>query len=588
MKTIQPITHLFESIQKPVYICDPNGYINYYNNAAVNLWGRSPEKDKERWCGSWKAYNPDGTLIPTDHTPMAYALKMKQSVKGQEIIIQRPDGTFRYVKENPSPIYDEKGNITGGINILVDITDRIEKERHHNNQFKTLVEQAADGIFLFAENGRFLSANKSGAQMLGYSYEELMEMNVSHIMPLKYAGKSPIRFSELYIGKPILIEREFVKKDGTHFFTELSARVVNGGNIQAIVRDITERKNAAVKIDEAIERYEMLSKATGDTILVWDITENRIVYSDGVATMFGYEQGCMKNKEEWWKKNIHPADLSKVLQELDETFANKQQQFQQRYRFRCADGTFKHILHRAYINYLSSGNPGRMISTLQDVTYQQEEENRIAKAMITAQELERQQLGIELHDNINQILTGCMLTLSMIKNVDEQKGKELAEKSKEYVQMAIEELRRLSHRLAPASFIKGSVEKVFLKLVKDMNPLNQFNTKLNFTELKSRKLSEKLLLTLHRILQEQLTNIVKHSKANFVEVSIKFTSNHVIMRTYDNGQGFDKRTSKNGIGLCNIKKRVQLCSGSHSLITSPGNGCEMIIKLPLNHPSINE
>ena len=588
MKTATPFNQLFENMLKPVYTCDTKGYINYYNKAAASLWGRNPEKGKELWCGSWKAFLPDGTLIPNDHTPMANVLKTKQPVKAEEIIIQRPDGTYRYVRENPSPIYDESGNFTGGINILVDITDRIEKERHHNNQLKTLVEQAADGIFLFAENGRFLSANKSGANMLGYSIAELMEMNISHIMPLKYAGKSPIRLSDLYSGRPILIEREFVKKDGTHFYTELSARVVNAGNIQAIVRDITERKNTDLKIAEAIERYEMLSKATGDTILDWDIIQNRIIYSDGLATMFGYAPGCMKYKEEWWKKNIHPSDLPRVSQELEDTFSKKKQQFQQKYRFRCADHRYKYILHRAHISYLPSGNPSRMISTLQDITYQQEEENRISKAMINAQEQERQQLGIELHDNINQILTGCMLTLGMIKNVDDQKGKELAETSKGYVQMAIEELRRLSHRLAPASFIKGSVEKVFIKLVQDMNPNDQFKTKLNFAELNGRKISEKQLLTLHRILQEQMTNILKYSKASTVEVSIKFTNNHVIMRTYDNGQGFDKKAAKNGIGLCNIKKRVQACCGSCSLTTSPGNGCEMIIRLPLNHASAND
>ncbi|MEI2750227.1 MAG: PAS domain S-box protein, partial [Ferruginibacter sp.] len=169
MKTAAPFNHLFENILKPVYTCDPKGYITYYNKAAANLWGRNPEKGKELWCGSWKAFHPDGTLIPNDHTPMANAVKTKQPVKGEEIIIQRPDGTYRYVRQNPSPVFDENGNFTGGINILVDITDRIEKERNHNNQFKTLVEQAADGIFLFAENGRFLSANKSGASMLGYS-----------------------------------------------------------------------------------------------------------------------------------------------------------------------------------------------------------------------------------------------------------------------------------------------------------------------------------------------------------------------------------------------------------------------------------
>ena len=88
-------------------------------------------------------------------------------------------------------------------------------------------------------------------------------------------------------------------------------------------------------------------------------------------------------------------------------------------------------------------------------------------------------------------------------------------------------------------------------------------------------------LNLYRILQEQLNNIMKYAKATVIEVSLRLQSNAIQLRIYDNGIGFDTKHSKNGIGLSNIKKRSQLFSGNFFLNSSPGNGCEIIVEIPL-------
>ena len=90
---------------------------------------------------------------------------------------------------------------------------------------------------------------------------------------------------------------------------------------------------------------------------------------------------------------------------------------------------------------------------MQDITYKKEAEKRFAKAIIDAQEKERRYIGEELHDNVNQLLASAMLTLGMVKHFQNDTGKmtEFSEKAKQYISTALNEIRKLSHDLAPAT-----------------------------------------------------------------------------------------------------------------------------------------
>lgn len=122
---------LVQALPTAVYTCDRKGRIRLYNAAAVSLWGREPEIGKDLWCGSWKLYNPDGTPLPLEHSPMAVTVREGRPVRGVELVVEKPDGARRNIVPYPEPIFDAQGRMTGAVNMLVDITDhkRIEEER---------------------------------------------------------------------------------------------------------------------------------------------------------------------------------------------------------------------------------------------------------------------------------------------------------------------------------------------------------------------------------------------------------------------------------------------------------------------------
>ena len=119
---------LIQALPAAVYTCDKQGFVQLYNAAAVELWGREPEIGKDLWCGSLHIFHPDGSPLGVSECPMARTLREGKAVRGEEIIIERPDGSRRHVLPYPDPIFDAEGRVTGAVNMLLDITERKHTE----------------------------------------------------------------------------------------------------------------------------------------------------------------------------------------------------------------------------------------------------------------------------------------------------------------------------------------------------------------------------------------------------------------------------------------------------------------------------
>ena len=87
-------------------------------------------------------------------------------------------------------------------------------------------------------------------------------------------------------------------------------------------------------------------------------------------------------------------------------------------------------------------------------------------------------------------------------------------------------------------------------------------------------------VTLLRIFQEQLSNVIKYSHATFFKATVKIVGREAVLTMEDNGIGFDTNQHKNGIGILNITRRARLCNGEAEIISSPGNGCRLVAKIP--------
>ncbi|HEY7590049.1 MAG TPA: ATP-binding protein [Candidatus Limnocylindrales bacterium] len=117
-----------EALGVAVYTTDARGKITFFNRAAVELWGRTPELGEE-WCGSWKIYDLDGERMPHAECPMAIALKENREVRGAQAVAERPDGSRIAFVPYPTPLRNDRGELIGAVNVLVDVSERAEAER---------------------------------------------------------------------------------------------------------------------------------------------------------------------------------------------------------------------------------------------------------------------------------------------------------------------------------------------------------------------------------------------------------------------------------------------------------------------------
>jgi PAS domain S-box-containing protein len=203
----------------------------------------------------------------------------------------------------------------------------------------------------------------------------------------------------------------------------------------------------------------------------------------------------------------------------------------------------------------------------------------ITRATLNAQEKERTEISRELHDGVNQVLTTAKLYVENIKYYPEQKDM-FVEKSVSLLQNSINEIRAMSKALVSPTITDLGFNEALWELIKCYRELNLFKIDYTFNGT-TEKIEQEIKLTLYRIIQEQLNNIVKYAKASIVHIGIQQADRKLLVIIEDNGIGFDTGQKKNGLGLSNIKNRAELFNGKAKIDSAPGKGCKIEIAFPL-------
>jgi signal transduction histidine kinase len=211
-----------------------------------------------------------------------------------------------------------------------------------------------------------------------------------------------------------------------------------------------------------------------------------------------------------------------------------------------------------------------------------QKQQEITDAVITAEENEREQIGYELHDNIQQILVGSSMFLSMVKKSDiTESGYSYLQQTNQMIMSAIEEIRNLSHSMITPFIGKTTLKEAIEKIIFNTTSASGIKISMEVGGLDEEKLSEKLRLTTYRIIQEQFNNILKYAKATSVLLKIVQDHEKLTLTIQDNGIGFDTSKKPTGIGLMNIKTRVSLFNGEVTIRSSPGQGFELFVMMML-------
>lgn len=167
LESEQRLQDLLAAIPAAIYTTDADGRITYFNDAAVELAGRTPTLGSDEWCVTWKLYNPDGSPLPHDQCPMAVALKEGRPIRNAEAVAERPDGRRIPFIPFPTPLRDVSGKVVGAINMLVDISERRQAESQQrlllnelNHRTKNNMQMLQSLVFNAAKRARSEEARR--------------------------------------------------------------------------------------------------------------------------------------------------------------------------------------------------------------------------------------------------------------------------------------------------------------------------------------------------------------------------------------------------------------------------------------------
>jgi PAS domain S-box-containing protein len=365
--------------------------------------------------------------------------------------------------------------------------------------------------------------------------------------------------------------------------------------VAALSGVIIENKQAEEKINISNERYLLATKATNDAIWDFDIKNNHLYWGESFYALFGYKQSDIDRREGFWESKIHPEDRRRTVGIYQTALKKKDHSIIHiDYRFKKADGKYALISDRSFVVYDNKGEPTRIVGSMQDVTERKklekklltqeiEKQKSIAQAVVDAQEKERGEIGKELHDNVNQILSTAKLYLELAKTESKQRP-ELIKRSADNIFDAINEIRAISKALVPPSVKDLGLIDSIKDMIESLHIAKAIKVKFTHKNYKEEEVGDNVKLMLFRIVQEQVNNILKHAEAKLLIITISIKDKYIQLQLSDNGKGFDpeKIKFKKGVGLTNIESRANLLNGKVTIQSTVGKGTVLTVDVPIH------
>src|SRR5581483_6115699 len=167
---------------------DAAGKLTFFNQAAVDLWGRRPQLGVDQWCGAFRLYWADGRPLAPSDNPLALALRQGRPVRGMEAIAERPDGSRVRFVPFPTPLRDASGQVTGAVNLLMDVTARYDAELA-SARLGAIVVSSDDAIVSKTLEGIVTSWNEGARNIFGYDESEMVGHSIKRIIPPHLHGE---------------------------------------------------------------------------------------------------------------------------------------------------------------------------------------------------------------------------------------------------------------------------------------------------------------------------------------------------------------------------------------------------------------
>jgi PAS domain S-box-containing protein len=535
---------------------------------------------------------------------------------------------------------------------ITNITDRkqaedslckaLESSEHSEEQFRSVVETAIDGIITVDDRGKIIFWNPQAEQMFGYRAQEIIGKPVAIIIPERFREKHKKALEKAASPKQRkltgnIIEQVGLRKNGSEFPLELSLanwETKEGIFFTAIIRDISERKQAEKELhatrDELEQRVDARTAELGkaniqlrkqineceraqlalreselkyatlveDALIgVYIILDEKIEFAnDKFADIYGY------SKEELIGMDsldlVYPDDRPLVKKLREKRLKGEKAPAEYESRGLKKNGDIIWVM-RSFSQITYKGRPA-ISGVVADISKRRQAQEALRKSdkelrvlsnqLLSAEEKERKRIARELHDSIGQALSAIKFSVENALLEQRAAANPIELGSLEAVipltQKTIEEVRRIVKDLRPSILddlgILATI-RWFCREFQNVYAGIRIETKIDIEE---NQVPLYLKTTIYRIMQEALNNVAKHSKAKFVHLQLLKTKSGMHLNIHDNGRGFNLeqamalQTSRRGFGLASMRERAELSGAAFEINSAKGQGTTIHIAWP--------
>jgi PAS domain S-box-containing protein len=514
-----------------------------------------------------------------------------------EARLRRADGTYRWFLHRAVPLRDSRGAIARWYGTSIDIEER-QRARELLRERASLLDLTHDTIFVRDLNDVITYWNRGAEDQYGWSREEAVG-RVSHqimetVFPAPLEGITSTLFSTgRWEGELIHTTR-----DGRRMVvaSRWSLQRDEEGRPIAILEtnnDITERKRAEDELRRSEAYLAEAQRLSHTGSWARNLRHPELSYrSPETYRIFGLEApegGHLSDLE--FERMVFPEDLSK-LEQVRQAAIRDKTDYETEFRVTRSDGSIRHVYILSHSVLDSTGEVVELVGTMMDVTERKQAERalrrareRVLKARFDAALDERTRLAREIHDTLLQGFTGIALKLVAATNrltgppemiVALRDVVDLAQKTLVDARQAVWDLR--THSSAGADFtaalrtaaedcVRGTGLTLEYEVAGDPRPLDP--------DIEGASV---------RVVQEAITNVVKHATASTVRLLVVFGERHVRLSVTDDGRGFDMDSNLHGFGghwgLLGMRERASQIRGQLRVRSAPGQGTKVVLWVP--------
>jgi PAS domain S-box-containing protein len=632
-KTTAFLDNIIASSLDSIVVSDKKGVLQRVNRAFLQLLdseenqvlGKTMSELSVVEEGDYETVYGEKIRIGKDHIDYMMTMLSQFITEGKIVNWQsyvfRNDRKVIPVEVSIVKLYDEKGESTGSVGIVRDITERRKAERkiiETTDFMENIIASSRDPIIIGDEVGTIVRTNKAFQELLHYEADEVKGKHIGEFVPVEkgsyesragtmvelddtFFQDAETKMTELVEkGSIALWQSCYLGKDGKIVPVEqtisfLYNKFGERSGVVGISRDITDRLKAEQEILRTRDFLQDVFKTSLDGILVTDATSTITMVNAAAVKILGYPQ-----------KELMGSKTQKFLQTGDEVEA-RGKEIQKvlmkkgfitgyEHKWIRKDGSVINLEISIGLLKDRRGNLSGSVLSFRDITERKKAEQKLiesqeqlrslASQLTLTEERERRRIATDLHDRIGQALAISKIKLGALRESGTPLGlgKDV-DGIRDLIEQTIQDTRSLIFDLCPPFLYELGFEKAIEWLLEDIQNQHGIRTHLK-SDNKPKQFDDDIRVLLYQTIRELFVNIVKHAEAKNAGLTIKRDDRTITLCVEDDGRGFDEDAipfriqKEGGFGLFRIQERFNYLGGEIRVKSKPDQGSKIFLKLP--------